>query len=86
MVKYYADLNGMDSSIYKERKDKLFSQLDMHDMANRRIAKRSTGMKQKVSIVRTIIHNPDVIVFDEPTTGLDVMTAQSIIKLIKVVF
>ena len=54
----------------------------MHDMANRRIAKLSTGMKQKVSIVRTIIHDPDIIIFDEPTSGLDVMTSQRIITII----
>ena len=82
MIKYYADLTRMEESLYLERRDKLFSQLNMHDMANRRIAKLSTGMKQKVSIVRTIIHDPDIIIFDEPTSGLDVMTSQSIITLI----
>jgi len=83
MVKYYADLNRMNNEKYLERKEELFSKLDMNSMANRRISKLSTGMKQKVSIARTIIHDPDVIVFDEPTSGLDVMTSQSIIKLIR---
>ena len=55
----------------------------MKDFAGRRNGKLSTGMKQKVSIARTMINNPDIVVFDEPTSGLDVMTSQAIIKLIR---
>ena len=55
----------------------------MHDFAGKRIGQLSTGMKQKVSITRTMIHHPDVVVFDEPTSGLDVITAENIIKLIR---
>ena len=47
------------------------------------IGKLSSGMKQKVSIARTMIHDPDVVIFDEPTAGLDVITARAIIKLIR---
>ncbi len=83
MVKYYADLYGMDSNQYDTRRGELFKLLDMEEFAGRRIAKLSTGMKQKVSIARTIIHNPDVVVFDEPTSGLDVMTSRAIITLIR---
>ena len=57
--------------------------MGMEEFARRRISKLSSGMKQKVSIARTIIHNPEVVVFDEPTTGLDVITSKNIIQLIK---
>lgn len=83
LVKYYADLHGMDREKFEKRKNDLFSLLDMHEFANWRIGKLSTGMKQKVSIVRTIIHDPEIVVFDEPTVGLDVITAKHIIELIR---
>ncbi|NQU68198.1 MAG: ATP-binding cassette domain-containing protein [Candidatus Marinimicrobia bacterium] len=83
MVKYYADLYGMDKATYRQRRDKLFHLLGMEEFANRRNGKLSDGMKQKVSIARTMIHDPQVIVFDEPTEGLDVMTSRSIINLIR---
>ena len=83
MVKYFADLHGMDKPHYEHRRDKLFSMLSIHNFAHRRIGKLSSGMKQKVSIARTIIHDPDVIVFDEPTSGLDVVTSRSIVQLIR---
>ncbi len=83
LVRYYADLHGMDRDRFERRKQELFSLLDMHDFANRRIGKLSTGMRQKVSIVRTIIHDPEIVVFDEPTVGLDVMASKNIIELIR---
>ncbi len=83
IVKYYADLHGMDNRRFEERKRKLFELLGIDEFANRRIGKLSAGMKQKVSIARTIIHDPEVVVFDEPTVGLDVITARNIIQLIR---
>jgi sodium transport system ATP-binding protein len=83
MVRYFADLHRMSASDFERRRDELFDQLDMHGFANKRIANLSTGMKQKVSIARTIIHDPDVVVFDEPTAGLDVMTSRRIVELIR---
>ena len=82
LVKYFADLYSMEKNEYQRRRDELFALLDMNDFANRRIAKLSSGMRQKVSIVRTMIHDPEVVVFDEPTVGLDVVTSRNIIKLI----
>lgn len=82
LIAYFAELYGVSKTDFQERKDKLFTLLDMNDFQNKRIGKLSTGMKQKVSICRTMIHDPEVIVFDEPTSGLDVITAENIIKLI----
>ena len=83
MVKYFADLNSMDKSLFDKRCKDIFDRLNMNSFANKRIGTLSSGMKQKTSIARTIIHDPDIIVFDEPTTGLDVMTSRSIIELIR---
>lgn len=83
VIKYFADLYGISKADFEQRKDKLYTLLDMHDFQGKRIGKLSTGMKQKVSICRTMIHDPEVVVFDEPTSGLDVITAENIIKLIR---
>ena len=83
LVKYYADLHGMERKQFTQRCEELFTILDMKEFAKRRIGKLSSGMRQKVSIARTMIHNPDVVVFDEPTVGLDVITSKNIIELIR---
>ena len=83
MVKYIADLHGMEPARFTERRDEIFTLLDIHEFADRRIGRLSSGMKQKTSIARTIIHDSEVMVFDEPTAGLDVMTSRAIIDLIR---
>jgi sodium transport system ATP-binding protein len=83
LIDYFGKLYDVPLSTIEARKKKLFDLLDMHDFANKRIGKLSTGMKQKVSICRTMIHDPQVIIFDEPTSGLDVITADNIIQLIR---
>ena len=82
LVEYFGSLYGLQKNEIIQRKEKLYDLLDMHDFQNKRIGKLSTGMKQKVSICRTMIHDPEVVIFDEPTSGLDVITAENIIKLI----
>ena len=82
LIQYFADLYGVSKKDLEERKERLYTLLDMKEFQNKRIGKLSTGMKQKVSICRTMIHDPEVVVFDEPTSGLDVITAENIIKLI----
>jgi sodium transport system ATP-binding protein len=83
LIQYFADLYAVSPSDFIQRKERLYTLLDMHDFQNKRIGKLSTGMKQKVSICRTMIHDPEVLIFDEPTSGLDVITAENIIELIK---
>ena len=60
----------------KRRCDELFDQLQIHDFSHKRTDELSTGMKQKCSIARAVVHEPRVIILDEPTTGLDVMAAK----------
>ncbi len=83
MVRYFGQLNGMNKKKIDTRIDELFTLFDMHDFANARCDKLSTGMKQKVSIVRTVLHDPLVMIFDEPTAGLDVLTSRTIIDFVR---
>lgn len=83
ILKYFADLNGMENDAFEKRRDYLFDLLDIKGYASKQVGKLSTGMKQRVSIARTVIHNPPVVIFDEPTSGLDVISAESIIQLIR---
>jgi sodium transport system ATP-binding protein len=83
MVEYFGRLNGLEESTLKKRVDDIFARLDMNSFRDRRCDKLSTGMKQKTSIARTLIHDPQVMIFDEPTIGLDIMTARTIIEFIR---
>lgn len=82
LVEYFGRLNGLDEPTLEKRVDDIFNRLDMNGFRDRRCDKLSTGMKQKTSIARTLVHDPPVMIFDEPTTGLDVMTARTIITFI----
>lgn len=83
MVAYFGRLHGMNGETLRRRIDELFSALGMNEFRDRRCDKLSTGMKQKVSIARTLVHDPPVMIFDEPTLGLDVMTARTIVSFIR---
>jgi sodium transport system ATP-binding protein len=83
MITYFGELNGLAEDALKARVRQLADELDMHEFLDRRCDKFSTGMKQKTSIARTLIHDPAVMIFDEPTLGLDVMTARSIVKFVR---
>jgi sodium transport system ATP-binding protein len=82
-VRYVADLHGVERGAFSRRRDEIFAALDMGAFADRRIGKLSTGMKQKVSIARTLIHDPSVLVLDEATAALDVVASRAIVNLIK---
>ncbi|MGH7941024.1 MAG: ATP-binding cassette domain-containing protein [Limisphaerales bacterium] len=82
-AEYFGRLYGVKEDVLQRRIHELFSRLEMAGFENRRCDRLSTGMKQKVSIVRTLIHDPPVMIFDEPTMGLDVMTARAIVQFIR---
>jgi sodium transport system ATP-binding protein len=83
MVEYFGRLHGLDERALHRRMDEIFARLDMDDFRDRRCDKLSTGMKQKVSIARTLIHDPTVMIFDEPTVGLDIMASRTIAGFIR---
>jgi sodium transport system ATP-binding protein len=83
MVEYFGRLYGLDEDRLHRDIDQIFATLEMNDFRDRPCEKLSTGMKQKVSIARTLIHDPPVMIFDEPTVGLDVMTARTIVSFIR---
>ena len=83
MIAYFGKLNGLADAEIKLRTQRLADALDMHEFLDRRCEKFSTGMKQKTSIARTLIHDPAVMIFDEPTLGLDVMTARAIVRFVR---
>jgi sodium transport system ATP-binding protein len=82
-IEYFGRLNGLSEADLKERVDFLITTLGISEFANGRCEKLSTGMKQRVSIARSVVHDPPVMIFDEPTLGLDVMSSRGIVQFIK---
>ena len=83
MVEYFGRLHGLRGLALRKSVDDLFESLHIREFEDRRCDKLSTGMKQRVSIARTLVHNPPVMIFDEPTTGLDVLTARAVLGFIR---
>ena len=82
-ITYFARLNGLSDEAIAGRVARLADELGLHEFLDRRVEKFSTGMKQKTSIARTLVHDPAVLIFDEPTIGLDVMTARNIVRFVR---
>ena len=76
LLGFFSELYGVDKTVAAQRKQSLFSKFGIDRFAEVKLANLSTGMKQKVSLVISIVHDPDLIIFDEPTNGLDVLTAK----------
>jgi sodium transport system ATP-binding protein len=82
-VEYFGRLHGMSEPDLAQEIERIFDLLDIHSFANKKAESLSTGMKQRANIARTVIHKPEVIVLDEPTTGLDVISAKTILDFIE---
>ncbi len=83
LVEYFGRLYGLEKDRLRARMEEVFASLQMNDFRDRLGAKMSTGMRQKVSIARAIIHDPPVLIFDEPTLGLDVLVARAVLQSIE---
>ncbi|MEH7225480.1 ATP-binding cassette domain-containing protein [Bacillus sp. JJ1566] len=81
-LEYFAALYGLSKHETKVRIDELARMFGMRDYLNRKVGGFSKGMRQKVAIARTLIHNPEIILFDEPTTGLDITSSNVFRQLV----
>lgn len=81
-ITYFAQLSGLSKEETNRNIEKLIKDFDMESYIDRKAGKFSRGMKQKVSIARSIVHNPKVMLFDEPSTGLDVSATRSVHQFI----
>ena len=75
---FFSELQKVPTHVRDERKKELFERFGISDFCETKIGELSTGMKQKVSIAISLVHDPELIVFDEPTNGLDVLTAKAV--------
>ena len=75
---FFSQLHHVDEATMRERKKQMFSRFGIDRFAEVKVANLSTGMKQKLSLVISLVHDPDIVIFDEPTNGLDVLTARTV--------
>lgn len=82
-IEYFAKLHGMKDNDFISYSEDVYKSLAIEKYLDRRVEHLSTGMQQKVSIARAVIHKPELLVLDEPTTGLDIMATESIMEFIQ---
>ena len=83
MVEYFGQLYGIEIAELHRRMELLFERFQMNNIRDVLGSKMSTGMKQKVSIVRALIHDPPVLIFDEATSGLDILSAREVLYTVE---
>lgn len=83
MFGFFGRLHGLDEDAIEERREKLFDYFGIKDFQDKKIEELSSGMKQKASLAVSLVHDPDVIIFDEPTNGLDIITARNVTDYLK---
>ncbi len=82
MVEYFGKLYGIPHDRLQSRMEKIFDELQMNEIRDLAGARMSTGMRQKVSIARAIVHDPPVLIFDEASLGLDVLVARALLDIV----
>ncbi len=82
-IRFFGRINRLPKDEIASRTEEIFSLLELDKLADRKVGTFSTGEKQKLSLARSIIHNPPILILDEPTFGLDVMAARAVVESIK---
>jgi sodium transport system ATP-binding protein len=81
-LRFFGRINQLSDPEIQQRSEEIFETLGMTALADRRVGTFSTGEKQKLSLARSILHDPPVLILDEPTFGLDVMSARTVVRTI----
>ena len=79
---FFSSLREVPQKLIRERRELLFNRFGINEYAYERISALSSGMKQKVSLVLSIVHDPEIIIFDEPTNGLDILAAKTVTEFL----
>lgn len=82
---FFGRLYGLDDKTIEERRERLFTYFGIKNFENKKIDELSSGMKQKASIAVSLVHDPEVVIFDEPTNGLDIITARNVTDYLKLI-
>lgn len=83
ILRFFGRINQLTDDEIATRSEQIFNTLNMTELADRRVGTFSTGEKQKLSLARSILHDPPVLILDEPTFGLDVMSARTVVRTIE---
>lgn len=83
MFEFFGRLHNIGTEQLRKRKEELFNHFGIKDFAHKQIKELSTGMKQKAAIAVSLVHNPQIVIFDEPTNGLDIVTARTVTDYLK---
>lgn len=84
LLRLFGEFQGVDAQVAERRGLHLLDKLQLADFADVKMEGFSSGQKQKVSIARALLHDPKAVIFDEPTTGLDVLTAKTVLDLLRI--
>ena len=82
-LRFFGRINRLSDQEIDKRSNELFAMLELTPLADRRVGTFSTGERQKLSLARALIHDPPVLILDEPTFGLDVMAARAVVDAIR---
>lgn len=83
LFNFFGRLRGIDEKTIDARREELFGYFGIHNFEDKKIEELSTGMKQKAAIAVSLVHDPEVVIFDEPTNGLDIVTARGVTDYLK---